>query len=104
VNLQESKALRVRLAEQLERMAPEVHRSGQTVLTVVLDGEPYLELMNYANQQDIDMIVLGLRGHTLREKLLVGSTTDRLIRHTTVPVLAVRQLEKQMSGEFAVNG
>jgi nucleotide-binding universal stress UspA family protein len=48
--------------------------------------------MNYASQQDIDMVVLGIRGHTLWEKLLVGSTTDRLVRHTTIPVLAVRQL------------
>jgi nucleotide-binding universal stress UspA family protein len=96
--LQESKDLRGRLSQQLERLAPEGRRGGRTVHTVVLEGEPYLELMNYARQQDIDMIVLGIRGHTLWEKLLVGSTTDRLVRHTRVPVLAVRQLQEQVTG------
>lgn len=96
--LQESKELRLRLAEQLERLAPEARPNGPTVQTVVLDGEPYLELITYASQQDIDMIVLGIRGHTLWQKLLVGSTTDRLIRHTTVPVLAVRQMQEQRAG------
>ena len=49
--------------------------------------------MNYAKEQEMVMIVLGIRGHTLLEKLLVGSTTDRLIRHSPIPVLAVRQIE-----------
>jgi nucleotide-binding universal stress UspA family protein len=90
--LQESKELRIRLAEQLDSLLPESQRTGVIVKAAVLDGEPYLELMKYASQQDIDVVVLGIRGHTLWEKLLVGSTTDRLVRHTTVPVLAVRQL------------
>ena len=51
-----------------------------------------MELMNFAKTQDIDMIVLGIRGSTLWEKLLVGLTTDRLIRHSLFPVLAVRQM------------
>ena len=56
----------------------------------LLDGEPYIALIDYAKEQEMDMIVLGIRGHTLLEKLLVGSTTDRLIRHAPSPVLAVR--------------
>ena len=88
--LQESKALRGRLEKQLEIMVPEDCRNGCIVHINLLDGEPYVELMNYAKERDIDMIVLGIRGHTLLEKLLVGSTTDRLIRHAPFPVLAVR--------------
>ena len=88
--LQESKALHGRLEKQLEIMVPEDCRDGCIVHINLLDGEPYVELMNYAKERDIDMIVLGIRGHTLLEKLLVGSTTDRLIRHAPFPVLAVR--------------
>jgi nucleotide-binding universal stress UspA family protein len=46
--------------------------------------------MAFAEQRDIDLIVLGVHGHTLWEKLMVGSTTDRLVRHAMFPVLAVR--------------
>ena len=87
---QVSKELRDRLEGQLEGMVPDACREWCNAQTAVLDGEPYLALMEYAREQDIDIIVLGIRGHTLLEKLLVGSTTDRLIRQASFPVLAVR--------------
>ncbi len=85
--------LRDRLEKKLDSMVPEACRDWCTAKTALLDGEPYLALMDYAKAQKMDMLVLGIRGHTLWEKLLVGSTTDRLIRHSAIPVLAVRQLQ-----------
>ncbi len=85
--------LRDRLEKKLARMVPEGCHDWCTAKTALLDGEPYIALMDYAEEQEMDMLVLGIRGHTLWEKLLVGSTTDRLIRHSPIPVLAVRQIE-----------
>ena len=85
--------LRDRLAKKLDGMVPETSRDWCTAKSVLLDGEPYIALVEYAKEQEMDMMVLGIRGHTLWEKLLVGSTTDRLIRHSPIPVLAVRQIE-----------
>ena len=84
--------LRNKLKKKLDSMVPEACRDWCTAKTALLDGEPYIALMDYAREQEMDMIVLGIRGHTLWEKLLVGSTTDRLIRHSPLPVLAVRQI------------
>ena len=84
--------LRDRLEKKLEGLVPEACRDWCTAKIALLDGEPYMALMDYAKEQEMDMIVLGIRGHTLWEKLLVGSTTDRLIRHSPFPVLAVRQI------------
>ncbi|MBF0258776.1 MAG: universal stress protein [Desulfamplus sp.] len=84
--------LRSQLEKQLYFMLPEECRSWCNPKTVLLDGEPYKELINYAREQQIDMIVLGIHGHTLWEKLMVGSTTDRVIRNSPCPVLAVRQM------------
>lgn len=85
--------LRGRLERQLFFMVPEESRNWCTPKTTLLDGEPYKKLIQYAEEQEIDLIVLGIRGHTLWEKLLVGSTTDRVIRHAPCPVLAVRQTD-----------
>ncbi|MBR9986607.1 MAG: universal stress protein [Desulfosarcina sp.] len=74
-------------------MVPEASLDRCTAKTALLEGEPFVALMDYAKEQMMDMIVLGIRGHTLLEKLLVGSTIDRLIRHASIPVLAVRQIE-----------
>jgi nucleotide-binding universal stress UspA family protein len=85
--------LRDRLEKKLDEMVPEACLDWWTAKTALLEGEPYMALMDYAKKQAMDMIVLGIRGHTLLEKLLVGATTDRLIRHASIPVLAVRQIQ-----------
>lgn len=90
--------LRDNLEKQLYFMVPEESRNWCTPKTTLLDGEPYKEMITYAQQEKIDMIVLGIRGHTLWEKLMVGSTTDRIIRQSPCPVLAVRQLDKKEAG------
>lgn len=76
---------------KLSNMVPEESRNWCTPVTTLLKGRAYKELINYAEQKHIDMIVLGVHGHSLLEKFLVGSTTDRVISQADCPVLAVRQ-------------
>ena len=59
--------LRDRLEKELDGMVPDASRDWCTAKTALLDGEPYIALMNYAKEQEMDMIVLGIRGHTLFE-------------------------------------
>lgn len=87
--------LRSRLEKQLQLMVPEECQIWCTPHATLLFGEPYRELIKYAREYEIDMIVLGVRGHTLLEQLMVGSTTDRVIREAPCPVLAVRPIEEQ---------
>lgn len=77
---------------RLSEMVPEDSRNWCTPVTVVLEGQPYQELIDYAGRINADMIVLGVRGHSLLEKFLVGSTTDRVISRASCPVLAVRTI------------
>jgi len=85
------KEIRKRLVHQLQRMVPEESRHWCSPESVLLDGEPYREIIQYARNKRMDLIVLGIRGHTLLEKLMVGSTPHRVIRQTVCPVLVVRQ-------------
>ena len=55
----------------------------------IMEGQSYEELVKYADTRDVDMIVLGVRGHGLVKTLLLGSTTDRVIRNSPCPVLSV---------------
>jgi len=75
---------------KLGNMIPEEARNWCTLKTSILDGEPYVELVRYAELNDIDMIVLGVRGLGLAETLFLGSTTDRIVRKAPCPVLCVR--------------
>lgn len=83
--------LEERLKSELRHMIPEDYTSLHPPVPVLLQGEPFEALLKYSREHDIDLIVLGIRGHTLWEKLMVGSTTDRVIRTASCPVLAVRR-------------
>lgn len=77
------------LTRKLEKLMPDDARHWCTPKTILLRGKPDEKLIDYADSNNIDMIVLGVRGQGLVEKMLVGSTTDRVIRRSTCPVLSV---------------
>jgi nucleotide-binding universal stress UspA family protein len=81
--------LRNRLTEKLIGMVPEEARNWCAPTTRILEGQPYEELGRYAKTEDVDMIVLGVRGHGLVKTLFLGSTTDRVVRQAPCPVLSV---------------
>ncbi len=76
------------LGRKLEALAPS--GGSPDVVTAVLTGRPHEEITKYALDRQIDLIIMGTRGAGFVEYLLVGSTTDRVVRMGRVPVLAVR--------------
>ena len=70
-------------------MVPEEARYWCTPHTSLLEGQPYEKIVTYAESKDIDMIVLGVRGHGLVKTVFLGSTTDRVVRKAPCPVLSV---------------
>jgi nucleotide-binding universal stress UspA family protein len=53
-------------------------------------GAAHEGIVQHAVANAIDLIIVGVRGHNLLERILVGSTTDRVLRAAPCPVLAVR--------------
>jgi len=76
---------------RLKSMVPDEALNWLTLNTHLLVGKPYDEIIRYAEINDMDLIVLGIRGHGMVEDLLVGSTTDRVIRRAPCPVLSICQ-------------
>lgn len=64
--------------------------AGVNVTTAVIRGVPYEEILDYTDENDIDLIVMGTHGRTGLRHFLLGSVAERVIRHTPVPVLLVR--------------
>jgi len=76
--------------KKLMNMVPEEAGVWCTPKVVLLaEGPAYEKLTEYAEEQHIDLIILGIRGHNLVETLLVGSTTTRVVRQAPCPVLSV---------------
>ena len=63
----------------------EVHYQTEVVM-----GIPFQEILKRAESLPADLIVVGTHGRTGLEHVLVGSTAERLVRRSTIPVLTVR--------------
>lgn len=58
--------------------------------TSILNGPPYLEIVRYAEEHDVDCIVMGTHGRKGIRRFLLGSVTERVIRRADVPVISVK--------------
>jgi len=63
--------------------------SGIRVRTRIVEGIAHEKILSEARRMQADAIVMGAQGLTLSERLLVGSTTERVIRKATLPVVVV---------------
>ena len=61
-----------------------------TVSRAVLFGTPFIEIVRYARENDIDLIVLGTHGRGAIAHMLMGSTAEKVVRKAPCPVLTVR--------------
>jgi nucleotide-binding universal stress UspA family protein len=60
------------------------------VTTAVRDGVPHTEILRYADEAGVDLVVIGTHGRTGRDKLVnMGSVTERVVENATQPVLVV---------------
>jgi len=68
--------------------------SGVDVKEVVLDGYPSNAIIDFAENNNIDLIVMGTLGKTGLDKLLIGSVAEKVVRGSKVPVMVVRGEEQ----------
>ena len=56
----------------------------------VLLGVPHEEILNFAKQEKVDMIIMGTHGRKGLDRILFGSTASQVVRFAPCPVLSVR--------------
>ena len=76
---------------ELYALATECRATSKADITVDLHAGPVSDvLQGYARRHDVDLIVMSTHGRGGISRLSLGSVTDSLIRHTTIPVLVVK--------------
>ncbi|MEF8850797.1 MAG: universal stress protein [Haloarculaceae archaeon] len=73
--------------QELSKIADRGEGLGVAVTTLCCHGKPYLEIVNYADEIDADLIVLGYHGHSHTDTDQIGSVTDRVVQNAGRPVL-----------------
>ena len=64
---------------------------GIKVETVLLEGNPSEELIRYAEEEQMDVVIMGTIGKKGLDRMLLGSVTGNLVRHSKVPVMVIRE-------------
>ncbi len=76
--------------KQMETCCIEEVRSLSNIEKKLLNGVPYDEIIKFATNENIDMIVIGTYGRSALERFIFGSTAERVVRRAPCAVLTVR--------------
>lgn len=74
-----------------ERRLEEVRIEGPRTVRAVRVGHAFVEILRYAADNAIDLIVMGTHGRGPVEHLLLGSVAEKVVRKASCPVLTVKQ-------------
>ena len=81
--------------KKLEEIPSLEWREKLQVVRVVREGVPYLEIVRYADAEEVDLIILGTHGRTGFSRLLLGSVAEKVVRQSPCPVLTVHNPEHE---------
>jgi nucleotide-binding universal stress UspA family protein len=88
------KAMREHLETQGKEATAYAETTGKienvAVESVILEGNPADQIVDFAERNDIDLIVMGTLGKSGIQRFLLGSVAENVIRHSKKPVLVIR--------------
>lgn len=77
-------------AEAVERIRERAESVGVDCVTDVHEGYPDRDIVDYATEQNVDVIVMGTHGRTGRDRLAhLGSVTERVVENAGCPVFVI---------------
>ena len=75
---------------RLGQLIPPAEAERLQAKVALLAGSPFIEIVRYAREHDIDLIVMGTHGRGPVAHALIGSVAERVVRKAHCPVLTVR--------------
>ncbi|MEX0703235.1 MAG: universal stress protein [Planctomycetales bacterium] len=87
--------LKASAEQSLARLPDPATANIASVVRVVRQGPPFVEIIRYAREQEIDLIVMGTHGHSGLAHVFLGSVAEKVVRKAPCPVLTIRSGEHQ---------
>ncbi len=75
--------------QQMEDEQCEGHCKNVNLTTLLKEGEPADVILKTIDDEDIDQVIMGKSGKHGIDKLVLGSTTDRVVRKSKVPISVI---------------
>lgn len=80
-----------RAKDELQKLAKSDITGAGNVKTVIKTGKPFVEIIETAKEENIDLIIIATHGHSGVEHILFGSTAEKVVRKAPCPVLTLRE-------------
>lgn len=88
------KSLREFLEAEARKAVTFVEETGKASNTrvepVILEGHPADKILEFAEQEGMDLIVMGTLGRSGLDRFLLGSVAEKVVRHSKIPVMIVK--------------
>lgn len=76
--------------EALDEIRAAAEVADVDVVDTIKHGDPAEVVVEYADEEDVDLIILGTKHRPAEYRALLGSTTDRVLRLTERPAIVVK--------------
>ena len=87
-------ACRLYIRNEAEKLRRSMEGSAANVSTVVLTGKPAEQILDYAQQNDINLIIMASHGRSGTMPWSLGSTVNKVVHRAGVPLIIVRVKEE----------
>jgi nucleotide-binding universal stress UspA family protein len=84
--------------EEMQRLVAQSDAENVKCQTHVCEGRAYSEIVRFVLEKECDLVVMGTHGLSGLEHFLLGGTTEKVMRHASCPVLAVKLKERDFVG------
>lgn len=80
-----------RVAPMHKEIAESAQNEGIKLQTLIVHGHPVEKIIDYAQENGFDLIVIGTRGVGGFKKLVIGSVAQKVVSYSKVPVMVVKE-------------
>lgn len=89
-------AIEKNIQDEVERdFAKLLKGNGVPTKTVIRTGVPFVEIIDYAKSESIDLIVMGTHGRSAIENILIGNVAEKVVRKSPCPVMTIMPKGKE---------
>ena len=80
-----------RSKDEIRAMTQKLDQGSVKVKQVVEVGNPYFVISEKIEEENVNLVIMGTKGATGLEEVLIGSNTERVVRHAKCPVITIKK-------------
>lgn len=87
---QSPESLALKREQKIHPILAMAKESAVDAKVIMLKGNPSQEIINYVNEKKIDKLVIGSRGLSSLQEMVIGSVSQKVLKHVECPVTIVK--------------